>query len=770
MTKAQTNLGLSKSRALVFLEYILLAVCLCVIALRATLTEGPPMRPSAMAGNLSDNLYSVTVSTFLIFSFILWVIWSFCSRRFLYRITGMEIGLCFFCAASIVAGFAAADKRLAITDIAVFLAPPLMALLLVQILDSQTKIEMALIVIAAMGVVSAYRCVEQLSESEHLVKYYEQDQQAVLAARQIVPDSFEHFQFEHRLYSKDISGFFTTSNSAGSFALLASFAAVTLFIDRYRNRKSGPLGFVWLITGAIAVAIVVSGLVLTTSKGAILALLFAAAAFLVILLFGERLRAHKKAILIACLVLIVAGLCLVVWYGLAHGRLPGRNSMLVRWQYWKASGQMYADHPLTGVGPGNFANFYTHYKPAAAPESVADPHNFPLSILTQYGPLGLVGFLAMIFIPLWMILSCAHAHSGAKGQKTEPNFKKTVIVLAIVIPAVLLFVRPIVFPMPPTATPQEKEAGIIIFYVMPTILFIAGFVLAAAGMRPPEKPRTSIGPAALSCAVLGVLLHNLVDFAIFEPGVLTAFWAIIACIVATSCCRNPKRRLVLSPPPFAKIVAAAAAVAIVLVYLSYVLVPVAASTTKMRQANKAISVGGFERAHRLLDQAAKDDSLSAAALSMNGRLYLHDFELTGGENRDLLLQAEKCFKAAISRNNAAFKDFERLTDAYCSLAEVSAGQEAVDWWNKAFETALVAVERYPGCGRLHFNLAQIAEELGLDDTAVREYERAIRIEDEYRAQFRQMYPDTEEIVSRLGQEKYNLAVRKAKELMDDFGF
>jgi hypothetical protein len=759
----------SRSRALVFLEHLLLAVCLCVIALRATFTEGPPMRPSAMAGYLSDNLYSVTVSALLIFSFILWVIWSFCSGRFFYRLTGTEIGLCLFCVASIVAGFAAADKRLAITDAAVFLAPALMALLLVQILDSQTKIELVLIVIAALGVVSAYRCTEQLSESEQLIKHYEQDPQAVLAERQIVRDSFEHFQFEHRLYSKDISGYFTTSNSAGSFALLASFAAAALFIERYRNRRSSQLGFAWLVTAGIGAAIAVAGLVLTTSKGAIIALLFAAAAFLIILLFGARLIAYKKAILIVCLVLVFVGVCLLVWYGSAHGRLPGGNSMLVRWQYWHASGQMYAEHPLTGVGPGNFANLYTRYKPAAAPESVADPHNFPLSILTQYGPLGLVGFLAMIFIPLWMVLSFRHARSGAKAQKTDPNFKKTVIAVAIVVSAVLLLVRPIVFRLPPTATPQERQAGIIIFYIMPVIVFIAGFVLAAAGMRPLEKPRTNIGPAALSCAVLGVLLHNLVDFAIFEPGVLTAFWAVIACLIAINCSRNPKRRLAFSPSRFAKIVAAAAGVVLILVYLIYALVPVAGSTTKLRQANKAISVGRFDRAHRLLDQAAKDDSLSAAALSMNGRLYLHDFELTGSGNRVLLLRAEKRFKAAIERNPAAFSNFERLAEVYCSLAETYTGQEKTHWWKKAFETALIAVERYPGCGRLHFNLAQIAEKLGLDDTAIRQYERAIRIEDEYRAQFRQMYPDTEEIVSRLGREKYDLAVKKAKELTDDFG-
>ena len=78
--------------------------------------------------------------------------------------------------------------------------------------------------------------------------------------------------------------------------------------------------------------------------------------------------------------------------------------MLVRWQYWQASAKMYADHFLTGVGPGNFAYFYPRYKLPAALETVTDPHNFLLTILTQFGPLGLVGFLALIFVPLWKII------------------------------------------------------------------------------------------------------------------------------------------------------------------------------------------------------------------------------------------------------------------------------------------------------------------------------------------------------------------------------
>ncbi|GAI53031.1 unnamed protein product, partial [marine sediment metagenome] len=157
-----------------------------------------------------------------------------------------------------------------------------------------------------MGVVSAYECTEQLlSGNEQLIEFYEQNPEAVLAQQGIVPNSLKHFQFEHRLYSKDIRGFFTTSNSAGSFVLLASFAAITLFIERYKNRKSDPLGFAWLITCGIAVAAIIFGFAIARSKGAIVGLVFAVVVFIALLSFGNWIRAHKKAILVVCLLLFV---------------------------------------------------------------------------------------------------------------------------------------------------------------------------------------------------------------------------------------------------------------------------------------------------------------------------------------------------------------------------------------------------------------------------------------------------------------------------------
>jgi O-antigen ligase len=728
------------------------------------------MQSTTVAVNLSDNVYSLSISAVLIFSFVLWLVWSFCSKKFYYRLTGIEIGLCLFCVAAVAAGFAAANKRVAITNVAVFLAPPLMALLLVQILDSQSKIKLVLVVIAALGAVSTFQSVWQWQlDNAVMIEEYERAPQSMLEPLGIEPDTLPHFLFEHRLYSRGLRGFFTTRNSAGSFALMASFAAIVLFIDKFKNRKSPSSQPLHLLACATAVVIIIFGLALTRSKGAILGSLFAAAIFIVYLRFGNRLKAHKKAVLITCLLLGVAATSVVVWYGLNHGRLPGGSSMLVRWQYWHASARMYADHPITGVGPGNFAQFYTHYKPASALESVADPHNFPLGILTQYGPIGLVGFLAMIFIPLWRTI-CPYPVSSSSSPKAqpEPAFRTLPVSFLIVVSAVLLFIRPMLMPVTSADTLDVMIYVIVTLYVVPVAVFIIAFFLLTVPLQTTRNTQYAIRntnmAAALFCAVLGVAFHNLIDFAIFEPPVFTTLWAIIACLIAIDFHTNCRPQLVLKPALVVKAIVGLIAAVIIVAYVYYVWSPVNKSTDKIRQAHQAISNGQFEHAHRLLDSAAKDDSLSPAALSMNGRLYLYHFQLTQNKNRDLLLKSEKCLQAAIERNDAAFKDFERLTDVYESLAEISTQQEKTGWLNKALDSASLAVERYPGCGRLQFKLAEIAEQLGKTNIAIERYEKAIDIEDSFRNQFQLIYPERKKIVSRLGEDKYKNAKQRIKHL------
>jgi O-antigen ligase len=763
MTEQQANLEPPKSRGQLFLEYVLLAIILCVLALRTTFTEGPNVQSPTQPINLGSSVYSLSISAVLILSFLLWLVCSLYSRRFLYRFSAIEIGLLIFCLAAVLACLTAANKRDAITEAACFVAPVLTAILLVQILDSPVKIKLLLTCIVALAVVSAYQCTEQLLFSNQMtIDQYERAPQTILEPLGIQPGTFQQFMLEHRLYTRGIRGFFTTGNSAGSFLLMASFAAIALFADKFKNRKSNSSGPLHLFPCALALAAVLFGFAMTKSKGAIAASMPAAAAFIALLSFRDWITKHKKAILLVCLLLAIVAAAAIVRYGLTHGRLPGGNSMLVRWQYWHASAKLYVDNPLTGVGPGNFAKAYQQYKPPEALESVADPHNFLLSLLTQYGPFGLLGFLAMLFIPLARPFSpCPSTIAPQSG----PSFKTLAVAFAIVISAALLLIRPIIIKVPETTDFDVMFYVALVLYVMPVLVFILGFWLMTAGQKSAHTKNTNITTAALLAACLGVILHNLIDFAIFEPAVFMTFWAIIAALLAIDSQQNSRPKFAFTPARDLWKITALVAFAIFACYLHYCLIPVAKSTTAIRLANQATRSGSFRHAHNLLSTAAVVDNLSPAGPALNARLYLQEFENFSSKPSFHLHHAEKSLLAAIRRDDADFKYFERLAEVYTSFAQISPPDEKTDWLNKALDSISSAVDRYPGSARLHLKAGEIAENLGKNALALQHYQKAVDIEDAFRAQFKIMYPQWQ-LVSRLGEDKYQLAKQKLIELSE----
>jgi tetratricopeptide (TPR) repeat protein len=116
--------------------------------------------------------------------------------------------------------------------------------------------------------------------------------------------------------------------------------------------------------------------------------------------------------------------------------------------------------------------------------------------------------------------------------------------------------------------------------------------------------------------------------------------------------------------------------------------------------------------------------------------------------------AALCFEKAANLDPVDYKNYEKAGIAHRLLGQ---NQPAYDWYLKA-------TERYPGCGRLHFQLGRIADGFSPPNRAREHYAEAVRIEDAFRAQFREMYPDREQVVSRLGEGNYALARQRLAEL------
>jgi len=720
MTKEQTNISDSlKTKGQIVFEYILLALCFAAIALRATITESSA--PQSAANPLSNTLYSMTLSMVLLASVLGWLLRNILRGKFIYRFTGIEIGIGLFLIAALCSIPSASNKRLALTGFITLLAPIITAVILIQIMDSYSKTKLLLCIITAVGVLVTYQCVEQkFWLNDQQIEFYEQNTQLSLEEQGITAGTLKQWQFEHRLYSKDVKSYFTTSNSAGSFLIMAAFSSIALLLEKIRNRKTyNPLAL--LINGAITATILV-GLALTKSKGAIAAFAIAVAMFLSYICFGDWIKKHRKAIFVTILLLIMTATAFTYYYGTAHDSLPGGNSMLVRWQYWVASIKMYADHPLTGVGPGNFSIYYPHYKAAGALETVSDPHNFVLMMLSEYGSIGLIGFLAIFAIPILRIFTLKQNPGICETQKSPRN---AYIAFLIFLGAVFLFVRPMIIPLAGGSEVEKTAAGIIL-YIIPTIVLVFSFLITIIGESSIQNTNKNMVAAAMFCAISTVLIHNLIDFAIFEPGVSTALWVIFAALIAIVLQAKNVEAKTIRLSGLQKILFTVLVLAIFSIYFNYAYLPIA--------------------------NASKADLLDPAPLTLRGKACLQAY--SDSKDAGYLDEARSYFSKAIERDKANYKNYELLSQTYELMPDKT---------DEALENVKLAVERYPSNGMLRIKLAKLAEKLGHKETAIENYNKAVGTEDAFREQFKRMYPETK-VFSRLSEDNYEMAKRKLKKL------
>ena len=758
MIKNKTNLENTNTKS--FIAELIFSACLCIIALRATFTEGINVQSSSISPNLSSIIVSLTFSFILIILFAFWFCRLILSAKLTYRFTAMEIPLVLFLISAAVACWFASNKRLAINSVVILTAPAMLAVLLTQIIDRPSKVKILLIVIAALGLLSTVQYFEQLfSGNDMAIQQYQQDPESMLKALGITKGTFQQFLLEHRIYSKGIKGFFMTSNSAGSFSILASFAAFALFYNSFKKFKAGLIKRDFFLAVTVAFAAVLAGLLITKSKGAIASAFISALMLLIYLKFPKIVKDNSKKIIALALLVLLLAASAIVYFGQTHDTLPGGNSMLVRWQYWKSTAQMVADHWLTGVGPGNFANYYTQYKIPAALETVADPHNFILSMSAQFGIFGLLTFLAMMILPIKKALS-KYAFKPVENTESEKSIKASHIVYLVIVSAVLLIVRPILLKI--DIASQEAVVAIylvMVLYVMPVLIFVIGFLMFASSAKNNDIETDSVTSAAIFFGIVAVLIHNLIDFAIFEPSVYTAFWVMIAALIAMNLNNKIKKRTPIKLPIYVKLLLVIPIVILTLASLVFGFYWPAKADALIKAA-----MDKPDDCKALFKKASQADPLNIAALSMSGKYFMYQSSLNSADNITDLTIASDDFLEAARRDPADYKNYEKLIDIYILLASRSQGSLSQENIKKALGYAEKAAQLYPGSERIRFKYALVADELKMTDVAVAQYLKAIEIEDAFAAQFKTMYP-TRDVVSRIGPDQYNQAKDRAEKLM-----
>ena len=212
----------------------------------------------------------------------------------------------------------------------------------------------------------------------------------------------EHIQSRTAAGGREISGGMTvrieearvqadlnSCNVYGAY-LAALLPFLTALFWRFGNECVSPPKLSRRLFGGLAFAVTLFLLVKTDSRGAVFSLLAAGVA----VFFFSRLPRKWKLAGAGLLLLGVAGLAAMIWFG------RGALSMYVRFDYVQAAARMMFEHPLTGTGWGDFLHDYSILRLWRDKEAPHSPHNMLMLFGSQCGIAGFLAALAVLAYPV----------------------------------------------------------------------------------------------------------------------------------------------------------------------------------------------------------------------------------------------------------------------------------------------------------------------------------------------------------------------------------
>ncbi|HUT11658.1 MAG TPA: O-antigen ligase family protein [Thermoguttaceae bacterium] len=183
---------------------------------------------------------------------------------------------------------------------------------------------------------------------------------------------------------------------------------VPLGLFRFWSERSRKLR----IAALAATVLTLAGVALTFSRGAAVAF----ALLLAIMVFLRYVSLKQLGIILLGIVLVFCALpqygsrltSLGVFGSALQREGPGiakaDSSIRSRYTEAMAAGLIFADHPLTGVGPGMYPAHYHEYAKKVGlnvKESSRQSHTLFLGIAAELGAPGILAFLAIVGVALW---------------------------------------------------------------------------------------------------------------------------------------------------------------------------------------------------------------------------------------------------------------------------------------------------------------------------------------------------------------------------------
>lgn len=691
---AMEFITLRASRLLRLVETSCFFALLVMVALRPLIAESYDSGGSAVTAAMEQLSDPSPVRTLLLDVVILMAAaGSAVVRRLIgatpYRRGGLEAGWLLLVIAGAASCLYAGNKRLAINGTIDWLCLPVLAIALTQLLDSPGRRRLLLAVVLASATVQSFQCLEQYLSFDDTWRQYVSMREEFWARQNVPLDSPRVEAFERRIQSREASGFLPHANVAGSHLVMCTLVAIGLVLGRWRPGRSSRERV--LAAGAtLLVAILIVGLALTKSLGAVFAGVAGAAVWLALSMGRGWISAHRRAVLIAGCAVAALVVLAVVAYGVTYDRLPGW-SLTFRWQYWTASAEMIADHPLTGVGRENFGRHYLAYKSIQSPEEVSNPHNLFVQAAAEWGLPGLIAVVLMLIGASASALAAvttderdaSTSAASVSADESSPMWwgRWLVALLGTLLAARFLLLG-------------TGDLNFLYYATVTTgIVWSLGFVIGVAAG--PVGGENTAAPRILRMAVVAglasFLVHDLINFASFIPGSATTAFALAAFILSG----QPGKQA--SPRGhayglFSPMVAISASGVVVVLMVG--LIPVLRSLTHtiLAQRNQTIYVddgrGGAWSSYRT---AAAADPLDPTPCVKQAEWLMRMIAI-GRAGPNAWNGAEAALLCAVSRD--PFSHALRRMQMRFYVERAAAHGDIADRW-KAVDSARMALSLYP---------------------------------------------------------------------------
>jgi O-antigen ligase len=524
------------------LEWIALALALALVVARGTMQEFLREPFEVLPGSepvprSAGPAASVGLDLLCCIPALLVLVRRVGDKRFSLRHPRSFVPLALLCIWMLASTFWAADKFGALVTACHWTAAMTVMWAAAQLVRDWLRLRLvAAVTFGLLPVYVIYGVNYRFLELPEVQKTFRENKERMLKEHGLQEGTFAAKQLVDKVNLGEMFGFLTSPNSFGALLSLLLVLGAGLLIQRIRDERDAPLpiqagakrqrspGSVVAPKAAISAAIVTIVLVMllglwimryTRSRTAFVTPVLAAILLLLIWRFHDAMARRAKVFYFLGLAVFAVIAAAVIALGVTRGSLL-HSSLTFRWQYWVGSLGVFRERPITGVGWNNFAYYYLAHRLPAAPEEIKDPHDFIVRFFTE---LGLVGGILLIAwqLRVWWELTRPVWPAGG-GDNSAPGVIK--FVAAVAAGGILLS----------TLLAVDFTLGAPELDVMRRLLWLGAMIITSslATLRSlhSQEPDARPAPWVLYAILVGVgvfLVHNLIDFSLFETGPMFLF-------------------------------------------------------------------------------------------------------------------------------------------------------------------------------------------------------------------------------------------------------